>query len=204
MFVKCDVTDHDSFENVFKKALEKFKRIDIVVNNAGVLAEDNVRLTMMVNAIGVIEGTNLATKYLSKESGGHGGVIVNVASTAGLTPVFYMPVYVASKHSVVGFTRSVAQIPMNKERGLRYTCLCPAFTDTAMFDKEWSGDGETPAGINDAHRNLIDKTGVNSVEDVVRGFMQLLEVADNNGAVMTITKKLGIQYRHGKPLSHKL
>lgn len=42
------------------------------------------------------------------------------------------------------------------------------------------------------------------VEEVVKGFMLLLEVDDNNGAVMTVTKKHGVQYRHGKPLSHKL
>lgn len=42
------------------------------------------------------------------------------------------------------------------------------------------------------------------VEDVVKGLMELLESENNNGAVMTVTKHHGIQYRHGKPLSHKL
>lgn len=209
MFVKCDVTDHDSFENVFKQAKRKFGVLDIVVNNAGLLAEDNVRKTMMVNSIGVIEGTQLATHYLNKESGGQGGVVVNISSTAGLTPVFYMPIYVASKYSIVGYTRSVAQNPANKERGMRYTCLCPAFTDTTMFDKKWSDEGEEPPpGFSEEEKkgalHLIEATGVNTVEEVVKGFMTLLEVDDNNGAVMTVTKKHGIQYRHGKPLSHKL
>lgn len=209
MFVRCDVTDHDNFNNVFKQAMGKFKRIDIVVNNAGLLAEDNIRKTIMVNLIGVIEGTNLATQYLSRETGGQGGVVVNIASTAGLTPVFYMPIYTASKYGIVGFTRSVSQNPSNKKRGIRYTCLCPAFTDTTMFDSKWTNENkEAPPGIDETSQKgateLISKTGVNSVEDVVKGFMKLLEVDDNNGAVMTVTKHLGIQYRHGKPLSHKL
>ncbi|XP_052102191.1 15-hydroxyprostaglandin dehydrogenase [NAD(+)]-like isoform X2 [Mytilus californianus] len=209
MFVKCDVSDHDSFENVFKQAKRKFGVLDIVVNNAGLLTEDNVRKTMMVNSIGVIEGTQLATHYLSKQSGGQGGVVVNISSTGGLTPVFYMPIYVASKYSIVGYTRSVAQNPANKERGMRYTCLCPAFTDTTMFDKKWSDEGEEPPpGISEEEKkeflHLIETTGVNTVEEVVKGFMKLLEVDDNNGAVMTVTKKHGVQYRHGKPLSHKL
>lgn len=193
IFVYCDVTDHQSLQNVFKKTLESFGRLDIVINNAGIALEDNVRKTMMVNVIGVIEGTQLATKYMNKKAGGNGGVVVNVASTAGLTPVFVSPVYVASKYSVVGYTRSVAQNPENPAQGIRYTCLCPAFTATDMFNNQ-----------NHGNLDIIKNTGVNRVEDVVKGLMELLESENNNGAVMTVTKHHGIQYRHGKPLSHKL
>lgn len=195
MFLRCDVTNHDQFEDVFKMTIARFGGLDIVVNNAGVnLENESWRTTIMVNVIGVIEGTKLADKYMSKTSGGRGGVIVNVASTAGLTPVFFTPVYVASKYSVVGFTRSVAMNPDVGRSGLRFVCLCPGFTDTSMLSSGLKSEGISG---NKLTEELLTSTGINTVEFVVEGFMQLLLTDDNNGGVMAVTKQRGIRY-HGR------
>lgn len=193
MFLRCDVTNHEEFEEVFRVTIARFGGLDVVVNNAGVLLEnESWRTAIMVNTIGVIEGTKLADKYMNKLNGGRGGVVVNIASTAGLTPVFFMPVYVASKYSVVGYTKSVAMDPDISSTGMRYVCLCPGFTDTSMFTK----DHDVGFGKEQAEQ-LVTSVGVNTVEFVVEGFMQLLLNEDNNGGVMTVTKQHGIQY-HGR------
>ncbi|KAK3097311.1 hypothetical protein FSP39_008546 [Pinctada imbricata] len=204
MFVPCDVTDHDSFQNVFRTTKSRLGPIDIVVNNAGIGNEgDGWQRTIHINLIGVIEGTRLAVMYMSKEEGGKGGVVVNVASTAGLTPVFNTPVYAGSKYGVVGYTRSMAANPSIHEVGIRFTCLCPAYTDTTMFKSEKIDDLKK-VDSNDPLVQMVMKAGVNTIEDVANGFMQLVETDNNNGGVMTVTKYKGIQYRHGKPLTNKL
>ncbi|XP_069137439.1 15-hydroxyprostaglandin dehydrogenase [NAD(+)]-like [Argopecten irradians] len=110
MFLRCDVSNHEQFEGVIKKVIEEFGGVDILVNNAGVSGEDpqTWRRTIQINMIGVIEGTMLASTYMDRTAGGRGGLVVNIASTAGLTPIFYSPVYSGSKYGVVGYTRSMA------------------------------------------------------------------------------------------------
>jgi len=54
----------------------------------------------------VVRGTLLGLQYMGKDEGGKGGVVVNIASTAGLVPFTGCPVYVATKHAVIGLTRS--------------------------------------------------------------------------------------------------
>lgn len=202
MFLRCDVTNHEQFEDVFKLTIARFRRLDIVVNNAGVLNEgqSSWRTTIMVNVIGVIEGTKLADKYMTKQSDGGGGVVLNVASTAGLTPVFFMPVYTASKYSVVGFTRSVAMNADIFNTGMRYVCLCPGFTETKMLVE---GVNEEGIAGNDKAQEILQSAGTNTVESVVQAFMQLLTTENNNGGVMAVTKQKGIQY-HGRRRTNKL
>jgi 15-hydroxyprostaglandin dehydrogenase (NAD) len=54
----------------------------------------------------VVRGTLLGFQYMGKDEGGNGGVVVNIASTAGLGPFAGAPIYVATKHAVIGLTRS--------------------------------------------------------------------------------------------------
>jgi len=54
----------------------------------------------------VVRGTLLGLQYMGKDKGGKGGVVVNMASIAGLVAAAYLPVYVATKHAVIGLTRS--------------------------------------------------------------------------------------------------
>ena len=64
----------------------------------------NCDIWLLQNA--VVRGTLLGLQYMGKDEGGKGGVVVNIASIAGLTPSASFPVYVATKHAVVGLTRS--------------------------------------------------------------------------------------------------
>ncbi|MEE6460954.1 hypothetical protein FKM82_001150 [Ascaphus truei] len=114
LFIQCDVTDQGQLKDAFRKTVEHFGRLDILVNNAGVNNEKDWEQTILVNLNSVIRGTYIGLEHMNKNNGGQGGVIINISSLAGLTPAAYQPVYCASKHGVIGFTRSIAvSTPMN-------------------------------------------------------------------------------------------
>ncbi|PAA72269.1 hypothetical protein BOX15_Mlig016356g3, partial [Macrostomum lignano] len=131
-FVRCSVTDRAELRRVFQKAIELDGRVDIVANNAGVANEADPDLTIDVNVKGVIYGSQMAVEFMSKQSGGHGGVVINTASAAGLFTSAYVPAYTASKHAVVGWTGSMGSEPHLSTHGVRFNCLCPAFILTDM------------------------------------------------------------------------
>ena len=64
----------------------------------------NCDIWLLQNA--VVRGTLLGLQYMGKDEGGKGGVVVNIASVVGLAPLAGSPVYVATKHAIVGLTRS--------------------------------------------------------------------------------------------------
>lgn len=136
-FHMTNVCDKDDLERAFKEVSYNFQSIDCVVTCAGVLNENDYKLTIEVNLVcvflwrlilhfnlfinifffvfelfhrqlGVIHTNNIALKYMSKETGHNGGLIVNISSVAGIDCTqFSTPVYNASKHGVVAFTRSM-------------------------------------------------------------------------------------------------
>ncbi|XP_025901949.1 15-hydroxyprostaglandin dehydrogenase [NAD(+)] isoform X3 [Nothoprocta perdicaria] len=110
LFIQCDVTEPEQLKGAFEKVIEHFGRLDIVVNNAGVNNEKDWESTIQINLTSVIRGTYLGLEYMRKGNGGDGGVIINISSLAGLMPAAFQPVYCATKHGVIGFTRSIASI----------------------------------------------------------------------------------------------
>ncbi|XP_062430661.1 15-hydroxyprostaglandin dehydrogenase [NAD(+)] isoform X2 [Rhea pennata] len=108
VFIQCDVTEQEQLKGAFEKVIEHFGRLDIVVNNAGVNNEKDWESTIQINLTSVIRGTYLGLEYMRKGNGGDGGVIINISSLAGLMPAAFQPVYCATKHGVIGFTRSIA------------------------------------------------------------------------------------------------
>ena len=138
-----DVTQGAAVEALVRGTVERYGRLDWAVNNAGVggvmaptdqqseAAWDSI---MDVN----LKGVWLCMKYEIRamlEQGG--GAIVNVASAAGLVGFRYAAPYAASKHGVVGLTRSAALEYARK--GIRVNAVCPGFTETPMV----AGLGET-------------------------------------------------------------
>ncbi|KAL4219265.1 hypothetical protein ACF0H5_021847 [Mactra antiquata] len=206
MFMKCDITNETDFKGLWKAAIKKFKYVDLMVNNAGILNEQEPNKTVEINLLGVMRGTMIAIEHMRKDRGGKGGLIINVSSTAGLFPVFFMPSYAASKYGVVGFTRSWAANPLVNEFGLSFACLCPAFSDTNMLTDTVDVD-EPPLITYKQNKETVDGIigglGVNTVEDVTNAFVELVENPDNNGAVVTVEKKRGPRYRF-KDHPHKL
>lgn len=84
--------------------------------------------------LGVIYGTFVGIENMGVDKGGHGGMIVNMASICALDGFAWGPMYCASKHGVAGFTKSLAKKELNAELGIKFVLICPGFTDTNLFD----------------------------------------------------------------------
>ncbi len=114
IFVVADVSKEKDMKNLVKKAVDKFGKLDIMVNNAGILVFGTVReLTekdwdrqMDVNLKGVFFGTKYAVEQMLKQ--GKGGRIINISSIAGLVGFPGISAYCASKGGVSELTREVA------------------------------------------------------------------------------------------------
>jgi NAD(P)-dependent dehydrogenase (short-subunit alcohol dehydrogenase family) len=134
-FVAADVTDDTSWPPVIAAVLEVSGRLDFAHNNAGVgLASGfldttlaDYRRTLEVNLTGVWLGLRHQIAVMREQGG---GAIVNTASLAGLKGLPRGAAYAASKHAVVGLTRSVAV--EFADEGIRVNCVCPAAVSTAM------------------------------------------------------------------------
>ncbi|GCB78525.1 hypothetical protein scyTo_0018616, partial [Scyliorhinus torazame] len=182
LFLPCDVTSENQLKDSFKKTLEKFKRLDIVCNNAGIYDEENWEKCLSLNLVSVIKATHLGIQHMSKETGGAGGVIVNIASIVGLIPFLTGPVYAASKHGVVGFTKSMALTCFEKH-GVRLHGLCPVFVDTALLVDLKS---VKISGHKEKLQTMINKLGVLKTADVAEGFLRLATDQTRTGAMMKV------------------
>lgn len=94
------------------------------------------------------------------ESGGHGGVIVNIASIVGLDPFFNLPAYTATKHAVVGYTRCLADNIFETKFGIKFITICPGVTDTS-FAKSIN-DNVYRKDLVEATEHLVMEMGVQS------------------------------------------
>jgi len=138
-----DVSEEALSETLVALAIDRFGRLDIAINNAGV-AQSFVRLPQVpseearriidIDLMGVFYAMKHQLPVLERQNRQDGslGAIVNVASVAGLAGAPRLSVYAAAKHGVVGLTRSVAAEYAMK--GIRINAVCPSFARTAMVD----------------------------------------------------------------------
>ena len=131
----CDVTDEAEVERLARVAAERLGAVDVLVQSAGrAFSAPLHRMTLAeweeifrVN----VTGTFLCARALLPGMVERGwGRVVHVASVAGLSGARYISAYAASKHAVVGFTRSVAAEVAPS--GVTVNAVCPGYVDTAM------------------------------------------------------------------------
>jgi NAD(P)-dependent dehydrogenase (short-subunit alcohol dehydrogenase family) len=135
-FLSQDVTKVERWTEVLAQTTQRWGRLDVMVNNAGigtfasVEAEtlDHWRTTLAVNLDGVFLGTQAAIAHMK----GHGGSIVNICSIEGLIGESIIPAYNASKGGVRIFTRSAAIHCARSGYNIRINNVCPGFVDTQM------------------------------------------------------------------------
>jgi len=135
----CDVSSPAEVENLAAEVREKFGRVDILVNNAGISKrsklleyDDDTWLEVIrVNLFGVYLCSKAFLPLLQQAGQGR---IINVASTAGKTPVPFNSAYSAAKHGVLGFTKSLAsEVAISGFPGITVNAVCPFFVETDMF-----------------------------------------------------------------------
>ncbi|KAJ6668636.1 hypothetical protein lerEdw1_012118 [Lerista edwardsae] len=201
IFVPCDVSNEEQLKDAFEKAVRYFGKLDIVVNNAGVNNEKNWEITVQINLISVIRGTYIGLDYMKTENGGNGGVIVNMSSLAGLIPVGQQPVYSASKHGVVGFTRSIAMASTAGKYGVRINAICPGFVNTPILQSIEKEENMGPYVVHKQElQDMIKLYGLLDPLIIAEGLIKILEDDTLNGEIMKITKTQGIHFHQYPPL----
>ncbi|XP_058807640.1 uncharacterized protein LOC131673567 [Phymastichus coffea] len=133
-FLGCDVTKGPEFDSIFRQAVGELGGLDIVVNNAATIDEVNFLKTIDTNVTAVFRANMLGVQLMGKDSGGRGGVIVNVASVLGLEAFPQLPVYSATNHAVIAFSRSFSQPYHFQRTGVRIIVLCPGLTESPLLD----------------------------------------------------------------------
>jgi NAD(P)-dependent dehydrogenase (short-subunit alcohol dehydrogenase family) len=149
-----DVTQAADWQACFQRVDAHFGRCDIVVNNAGISGpvrplvdypDDAFERVMQVNSTGVFLGVKYAAQAMQRYQ--RGGNIVNIASNVGLMGSPNVIAYSASKHAVIGITKSAAK--GLAAHGIRVNAVCPAPTATDMV---WQLERQSsnPAAVQQA------------------------------------------------------
>lgn len=157
-YAVADVTDSVAVKNAVSSSIAQFKKIDILLNTAGILdgylntlntSEALWDMVMNTNVKGMYHVTNaLLPSMLQEES----GTIVNMASIAGLVAGGGGAAYTAAKHAIIGYTKQLAYD--YSRLGIRANAIAPGAIQTPMNKADFEGDGEmadwvaseTPAG----------------------------------------------------------
>jgi len=156
----ADVSNSADVQAYVKAALDAFGRIDCLVNNAGV--EGKIAPTAEYDeavwhrVIGVnLTGTFLGLRHVLPVMIAQGsGSVVNMSSTAGVIGTPRMPAYTASKHGVIGLTKTVSGEVARQ--GIRVNCVCPGPTDTNMLRSiETMINPNDPDGVRAAYKAAI-------------------------------------------------
>ena len=134
----CDITDENQVKKLIDAAIDKFRKIDVLINNAGIGSMRPVYATQLESFEKVLKvnltGTFLCTKHVwqpMKNSGG--GSIVNVSSLGGLVGYPMLSAYCASKWGQIGFTKACAE--EGKKDNIRVNAIAPGKADTAIRAK---------------------------------------------------------------------
>ncbi|KAL3679178.1 hypothetical protein R1sor_022134 [Riccia sorocarpa] len=188
VFVRCDVAVPEQLFKAFEQHERTYGRLEVCINNAGIGGIEQFdrdlssngrgkwRKMLDVNLSAVIDGTRLAVQIMRRTK--QPGVIINVASAAGLYPGPGTPIYSASKAGVVMFTRSLR--PLRRE-GIRVNAICPEFLDTDISK-------EVPSTA------IAQLGGFLPMDAILKGFLELIEDTTKAAQSLWITNRRGAEY----------
>jgi len=183
-FIACDVSNYEAVLGLVEQIKAKYNRLDIAINNAGIPGTtarthdypvNDFEHVLKVNTSGVFYGMKAQIPLMLAQ--GH-GVIINTASIAGLKGLPNAVAYSASKHAVVGMTKTAAM--EYGKKNIRINALCPVFTITPLFDPV--AIEKVAAGIPDKLKANVPMKRFAEVQEQVDA---LLWLASNKASFVT-------------------
>lgn len=147
-----DITDEDTVIDFAEKVMSAWGRVDVLVNNAGISSIQPAEGTSVTQFRRVLDVNLVASFILAKVFGSmmlaqRSGSIINIASIAGLVGIADRVAYNASKHGVIGLTRTLAAEWGG--RGVRCNAICPGWVKTPMDAADQLSSGYTDSDIMD-------------------------------------------------------
>ena len=184
--VKCDITDKADIEAAKAQVLEHFGRVDVLVNNAGVVPQpnllENIPEADWKRAFDInVNGTFFCTQVFGVEMFGRGGFIVNISSTSGLEPGKHTGAYSATKAAILMITKQTAV--QWGEHNVRCNSVCPGLLLTdinrAFYEKP---------GVYESRVGAIPLGKLGEVEDIANAvfFLSSPEAQYINGANIVV------------------
>lgn len=173
VFIRCDVSCDAEVRRLIEETVTTYGRLDCAFNNAGIeiekckLADGNEEVFDAIMGVNV-KGVWLCMKYqIAVMLAQGGGSIVNTASVAGLIAAPKQSIYSASKHAVIGLTKTAAVEYARKN--IRVNAVCPAVIDTEMYRRASTDDPKHVALVVAAHP--IGRIG--TVEEIAAAVLYL-------------------------------
>jgi NAD(P)-dependent dehydrogenase (short-subunit alcohol dehydrogenase family) len=191
--VTADVTSEDEVAEYVRAAVDKFGTIDVFYNNAGIEGDiapitkyslQTFRRVLDVNVVGVFLGMKHVLPVMLKQNSGS---IINTASIAGLIGSPDIAVYSASKHAVIGLTKSAAQ--ECAATGVRVNCVCPGLIDSRMLSAiiEGRNPGNAPVpNERTVERIPVRRLGLASEVASIVAFLASDEASYVSGSAYTV------------------
>jgi len=191
--IAADVTQEDEVRDYVRSAMDRFGTIDAFFNNAGIEGDikpipeyslESFRRVLDVNVVGVFLGMKHVLPVMLKQNRGS---IINTASIAGLMGSPMIAVYSASKHAVIGLTKSAAWECTNT--GVRVNCVCPGMIDSRMLStilQGRSGGNAPPPTDKIVDRIPARRLGLASEVASIVAFLASDEASYVSGSAYTV------------------
>ena len=191
--ITADVTQEDDVADYVRQAIDRFGTIDVFCNNAGIEGDiapivsyslQSFRRVLDVNVVGVFLGLKHVLPVMLKQDRGS---VINTASIAGLIGAADIAAYCASKHAVIGLTKSAAQECAGT--AVRVNCVCPGMIDSRMLSA--IVEGRNPGNAPVPTDRIVDRIparrlGQASEVAAIVAFLASDEASYVSGAAYTV------------------
>ncbi|HBT47864.1 MAG TPA: short-chain dehydrogenase [Peptococcaceae bacterium] len=185
----ADVSEEEQVKKFFREVLDKWGRVDILINNAGIYYQGTITSTplaawekvMAVNVRSAYLCAREAVAIMEKQGG---GVIINVASEAGLVGIKGQVAYNVSKAALIGLTRSLA---VDHAPSIRVNCLCPGTTATPLVEESVRRSGDPEKARRELEQiRPMNRLGLPEEQAKALLFLASEEVGYATGAVLSV------------------